>query len=390
MGKAIIYRGNVIADGNGSLDIFISKDSTNGVQNKAIYNELYDTTTIIIPAHYERSSNTDLDLLTVVSSVTDTSSQVLLSTVASFIPDIIEGETVIFVDEVVKNGKKSKFLSVDDGFKCDTIPTADSSNLGKVIQYIGETTGDYIHGFFYECKDNGSGGYYWEVLYNQNCIGKRDILWNGTIANNGNFLLSKNPCDYDYVCFIVNINGENSYQTFRFEKEQLENSDKDKVLTFNVSSTSSCSFYAKHDEGSENVIVISSLTSCTIEKIVGYKLGIVSIENKIINPSIGCSYSDTEQITGGTYLGETIYRKTYKLSNFNNNDIIDTIPNLEYLIKADLTGVVNGIRYINYNVSTYRMNVGVVESNKNVVLNVENIDNSYPIYVTLEYTKRRS
>lgn len=387
MGKAIIYRGNIISDGNGSLDASLSKDSTNAVQNKAIYNELYDNTTITIPSHYERSSDTDLDLLTVVSSVTDTSSQVLLSTVITSIPDIVEGETVVFIDEVTKTVKKSKFLSVDDGFKFDTIPTANSSNLGKVIQYMGETTGDYIHGFFYECKNNGTGGYYWEVLYNQNCIGKRDILWNGGISSSGNFILSQNPCNYDYVCFIADVNGENAYQTFRFEKEQLEDSDENRILTFNISSTSSCSFYIKHEEGLEKTITITNITSCTIEKIIGYKLGIVSIENKITNPSIASSYNSTEQITGGTYLGNTIYRKTYELVNFSNNDVIDTIPKLHHLIKADVSAVINGIRYVNYNVSTYRMNVGFVESNKNIILNVENIDNDCLVYITLDYTK---
>lgn len=37
-----------------------------------------------------------------------------------------------------------------------TMPTATADNYGKVLQYIGATGQDYTHGYFYECKQNGS------------------------------------------------------------------------------------------------------------------------------------------------------------------------------------------------------------------------------------------
>lgn len=37
-----------------------------------------------------------------------------------------------------------------------TLPTASSSYEGKILQYIGNTTQDYTHGYFYECVATGS------------------------------------------------------------------------------------------------------------------------------------------------------------------------------------------------------------------------------------------
>lgn len=44
----------------------------------------------------------------------------------------------------------------------ETMPAASASNVGKIVQYIGET-GSYEHGCFYECKDE-SGSYVWRYI----------------------------------------------------------------------------------------------------------------------------------------------------------------------------------------------------------------------------------
>lgn len=44
----------------------------------------------------------------------------------------------------------------------ETMPTASASNVGKIVQYVGET-GSYEHGCFYECKDE-SGSYVWRYI----------------------------------------------------------------------------------------------------------------------------------------------------------------------------------------------------------------------------------
>lgn len=44
----------------------------------------------------------------------------------------------------------------------ETMPAASASNVGKIVQYVGET-GSYEHGCFYECKDE-SGSYVWRYI----------------------------------------------------------------------------------------------------------------------------------------------------------------------------------------------------------------------------------
>lgn len=44
----------------------------------------------------------------------------------------------------------------------ETMPAASASNVGKIVQYVGET-GSYEHGCFYECK-NESGSYAWRYI----------------------------------------------------------------------------------------------------------------------------------------------------------------------------------------------------------------------------------
>jgi len=44
-----------------------------------------------------------------------------------------------------------------------TMPTASASEVGKVYQYIGTTTSDFTHGYFYQCEEE-SGSYLWNPI----------------------------------------------------------------------------------------------------------------------------------------------------------------------------------------------------------------------------------
>jgi len=43
------------------------------------------------------------------------------------------------------------------------MPPAGSEFNGKIIEYIGPSTTNYIHGYFYECSNSG-GVYSWNVI----------------------------------------------------------------------------------------------------------------------------------------------------------------------------------------------------------------------------------
>lgn len=53
-----------------------------------------------------------------------------------------------------------------DIVQVSTLPTADSSNVGVIYQYIGATTADYTQGFFYQCVSDGeeTPTYSWENI----------------------------------------------------------------------------------------------------------------------------------------------------------------------------------------------------------------------------------
>lgn len=49
------------------------------------------------------------------------------------------------------------------------MPTATDACAGQVVQFIGTTTSDYIHGYFYECVQN-DGAYKWTNTKTQESI----------------------------------------------------------------------------------------------------------------------------------------------------------------------------------------------------------------------------
>ena len=54
-----------------------------------------------------------------------------------------------------------------DKVQYETLPTASADYVGKVFQYIGTTNNDFIHGYFYECKEDNE-TYTWEQTNTQN------------------------------------------------------------------------------------------------------------------------------------------------------------------------------------------------------------------------------
>lgn len=68
-------------------------------------------------------------------------------------------------------------VSDEDTIQFSTLPTASAALVGKVYQYVGVTTQDYTHNYWYECVSDGQStpAYSWERV---------DVQPNGTGANN--------------------------------------------------------------------------------------------------------------------------------------------------------------------------------------------------------------
>ena len=66
-----------------------------------------------------------------------------------------ENTYMSFLSSVTSAGGATADIMVDE------MPTASASELKKIYHYIGVTDANYTHGHFYECQEDGSGGYEW-------------------------------------------------------------------------------------------------------------------------------------------------------------------------------------------------------------------------------------
>ena len=67
-----------------------------------------------------------------------------------------------------------KVSSSSESIQVDTMPTADSTQLNKIYQYIGTTDTNYTNGYFYKCKFDGT-NYYWDGIPTQDAYTKAEI-----------------------------------------------------------------------------------------------------------------------------------------------------------------------------------------------------------------------
>lgn len=88
--------------------------------------------------------------------------------------DVMDGNDGVGIASVDIDSNNHLIITYDNGGTYDagelpeapstqvpTLPLPSATEVGKVYQYIGASTGDYTHGFFYECVLDGS-NYIWE------------------------------------------------------------------------------------------------------------------------------------------------------------------------------------------------------------------------------------
>ncbi len=72
----------------------------------------------------------------------------------------------------LSGNKTSADLGIENIFRYSTMPTASSTLLGQVVQYIGATTANYQNGSLYECitSPNTADTYVWSKISDNGCI----------------------------------------------------------------------------------------------------------------------------------------------------------------------------------------------------------------------------
>lgn len=102
----------------------------------------------------------------------------------------------------------------DKAIQVSSLPTADSSNVGKIYQYIGATDSNYTNGYFYQCVSDGAATptYSWERIEVQPSSGASDPgVPTYTVSDNGNtylhFKVNQKPSITDILNYVLSHNG---------------------------------------------------------------------------------------------------------------------------------------------------------------------------------------
>ena len=69
------------------------------------------------------------------------------------------------IDTVISNWHQSRSYYPGSG-RTKEMPEASSDNLGEILQYTGTDSEDYMFGFYYQCQEDGNGGYEWNQVWN--------------------------------------------------------------------------------------------------------------------------------------------------------------------------------------------------------------------------------
>ena len=108
------------------------------------------------------------------------------------------------------------FGEIGNNIQVDTLTAPTANDSGKVVQYIGTTNANYIHGYFYECIEN-NGTYEWANIAIQPTVGGSSsqvaVMPAASIDESGKIVQYIGPTTNDYVhgYFYECVNNNNEY-----------------------------------------------------------------------------------------------------------------------------------------------------------------------------------
>lgn len=73
-------------------------------------------------------------------------------------------ENVVKTKEHVESVRSALDTAKQNVFQYTTMLTPSVDLLNRVVQFVGTTTSTYTHGYFYNCTEDGQGGYTWEEI----------------------------------------------------------------------------------------------------------------------------------------------------------------------------------------------------------------------------------
>lgn len=158
-----------------------------------------------------------------------------------------------------------------------TLPTAASSNVGYIYQYIGDTTNDYIQGYFYQCTyDSENYTYFWREINVQK--EERESIkttlfqiqdWTSSTAQSVVYM-TENYTEYDFLYFMLK-----DYQTGEVDTKTIAVTD---FPVFTSAVEDGTDYHIKiagvkiKPTESNEVTLVNNTTDFRINTIIGIKL----------------------------------------------------------------------------------------------------------------------
>ena len=172
------------------------------------------------------------------------------------------------------NGADAIFGQV---IQMSTLPTAASSNVGYIYQYIGDTTNDYIQGYFYQCKyDVENTTYFWQEIEVQEPERETEKVilfeiadWTDSTAQSVVYM-NENYTQYDLLYFMLK-----DYQTGEIDTKTVVVAD---FPVFESTAENGTDYHIKvagvkiKPTASNEVTLVNNVTDFRINTIIGIKL----------------------------------------------------------------------------------------------------------------------
>lgn len=231
----------------------------------------------------------------------------------------------------------------EDVFRLSTMPTANAENVGRIVQFIGTTSGSYTHGYFYECKEN-SGSYSWQQTDVQPNGGGSGLPSGGTT---GQVLKKKSNTDYDVEWGEGGSGGEGSIiiitDTYSLYEDETITVSKGTYSKSAVIENGSATINGFTEIGTITVSVSDFTKTFNIDKYSKYEVGVGSVGSfyaqwlDSIDES-SASYSSLADVLADEEMVRELFTRhasvDFLVSNVGNYpEELETIINNDYCAK---------------------------------------------------------
>lgn len=262
--------------------------------------------------------------------------------------NVMDGVTI---DDIQVDANNHIIFTLSDGTTIDggklpspepvqlkTMPVADATNKGKVVQYIGNTTSNYTHNYFYECVEDTSTSpstFSWEnVQVQEGGGGSADDHWYGTVAQ-WRVLPTADKEKYLYIHFTDDV-----ASGFMVVSDSVTDGDMNPVTSnavYDAIQAGGGGGAALTTDVTSNIAVGAIPSGTKLDQGTTFTQFVQKLLITEVAPTIGFSITKSGNVLYGGSYTETL---TVNVSNMGSSKTIDTISWYEgnTLLQTDTIG----------------------------------------------------